>query len=302
MSPYEIASLIVAGAALIVALSWWAFDYRHRKQGRRDIEVEVTVVPPPTPEMLGTLDGQKEIPNNVTLVPFPTPAMEAIYEEGEEKRAEQESSHVIRLTTLEIRQKVLIERAKDLKQQIATGKPTAVAGNPARQKALVAESLAARYAAIETEKKNHEAQLKKLDAATQKKIDDYWAANLRARQRAPHEMTDLDTLPVPGPGQWRALRSSATSAPEANEDEAPAPVGDGRSELPGTGMTVQGHEPTTEADVLVAPGPKANGQGATTGSDAVSQAGTPGTGTNDRRDKPGSGSEHQDDTPGTEGD
>jgi hypothetical protein len=132
---------------------------------------------------------------------------------------------------------------------------------------VIEESRAARRAAIEAEKKDHEARLAALDASTQMKVNQYWAANLRARDRSSPDKTDLDTLVVPEPSQWRSLRQEERHAAEPRIRRDASPTERGPQGPQGSAQSTQGPERTARATArpcTEAPGRRARAPGATT--------------------------------------
>jgi hypothetical protein len=196
----QITVIILALILVSGVVAWVGWFYIHRN---------IVVVDSPTPEILGELDGRAGIPNDVTAVPFPTPAMDGLYESGEQQRAALESHHVQQIKILQIRKRVLEQRAEELRGRSTEQNSSPEIAKLNRQLGLVEENLAARDAAVKASSEDHAARLDSLDAATKSQADRYWSANLRIRNRStsddlPH--LDLDTLIVPEPSEWRAAR------------------------------------------------------------------------------------------------
>lgn len=228
MSQTAVLILILALILFAGILGWAGWLYRTRT-GVHVVDSVYQSSDFPTPEFLGELDGRAGIPNDVTGVPFPTPAMDGIYESGEEQRAALESERVQEVKILQVRKRVLEQRAKELRHR-PTDQNSSSDYRVKRQLELVEENLAAREAVVNASSRDHAARLNSIDAATKSQADRYWGANLRVRSRSlsgdlPH--LELDTLIVPEPRDWRAARDwLVTRLPVETAD---VPAGDGRS-------------------------------------------------------------------------
>ena len=165
-------------------------------------------------DRLGSRDGLANLPNDVTLLPFPPPAVEAIYLEGERIRHELDTEYHQVTTARRVRERVAHARATQLAKAVAGSLAPSELAEHAGHAAQAEQLLVGTQSALETAELEHRSKLDAVDAATEERVAQYWAANLRVRDRTDPALgtSGLDVLAAPSPSVWRAQRASRTDS------------------------------------------------------------------------------------------
>jgi hypothetical protein len=206
-----IALFVVAGAAFLASVLSRSARAHRREEPDVPLASMSSAAARRELDRLGSRDGHANLPNDVTLLPFPTPAMEALYLEGERIRHELDTEHHQLATSRRVRERVALARSTQLAKLTAGALDSATFASQSERAAHAEQLLVGTQSAIETAELEHRSRLDAVDAATEERVAQYWAANLRVRNRADPALgtSGLDVLAPGSPAAWRAQRAAS---------------------------------------------------------------------------------------------